>query len=291
MKAFIPTVLAVCLAACTSTPTGESQRAVDAAHEARLDQVLAQQDEPIRARYVYRNPKETLQFFGIEPGMTVVEWLPGQGWYSQILVPYLGDDGKLIGVDYPLSVFRNFPFADDEFMEQRQHWPRTWTEEVDQWRDHEGAEGLAFRMDEAPEHLDGTADVVVFIRALHNLMRFEEQGAYLTEALALSYRLLKPGGVVGVVQHQAPEIKSDDWADGSRGYVKKSAVIEAFEQAGFDYVDASSVNKNPNDQPGPEDSVWRLPPSLSVAQDDPEQQEQFRAIGESNRMTLLFRKP
>lgn len=291
MKAFVPVVLAVCLAACTSNPTETSQRALDAAHEARLDQVLAQQDDPIQARYPYRNPKETLQFFGMVPGMTVVEWLPGRGWYSQILVPYLGDNGRLIGIDYPLSVWKNLPFADDEFIEARKQWPRTWTEEVDQWRDHEGAEGLAFTMDDAPEQLDGTADVVVFIRALHNLMRFEAQGGYLTDALALSYRLLKPGGVVGVVQHQAPERKSDDWADGSRGYVKKSAVIEAFEQAGFLYVDTSNINENPKDQPGPDDSVWRLPPSLSIAQDDPERQEEYRAIGESNRMTLLFRKP
>lgn len=293
MKAIIPTLLAACLAACAVGPTEQSNpsNTLESAHAARLAEVLAQQDEASQARYVYRNPYETLEFFGITPGMTVVEWLPGQGWYSQILVPYLGDDGLLIGMDYPLDMWPNFPFATDEFIAERRDWPQTWPGEAAEWRDEQGAQVMAFSMDAVPEQLDGSADAVLFIRALHNLMRFEEQGEYLTDALAVSHRLLRSGGIVGVVQHQAPEDKDDDWADGSRAYVKKSAVIEAFQSAGFEYVDASEVNENPLDQPGPEDHVWRLPPSLSVGQDDPELQAEYQAIGESNRMTLLFRKP
>jgi predicted methyltransferase len=102
---------------------------------------------------------------------------------------------------------------------------------------------------------------------------------------------LKPGGVVGIVQHQAREDKSDAWADGTQGYMKRSYVKRMMERAGFELVEESSLNENPKDQPGDEDGVWRLPPSLSTSQDNPKLQETYKAIGESNRMTLLFRKP
>jgi len=93
------------------------------------------------------------------------------------------------------------------------------------------------------------------------------------------------------VQHMSPEDKSDDWADGSKGYLKKSLVIKKFEEAGFKYVDSTDINNNPKDQPGADDTVWRLPPSLSTSRDNPELKEQLVEIGESNRMTLKFRKP
>ena len=93
------------------------------------------------------------------------------------------------------------------------------------------------------------------------------------------------------MQHQAREDKSDDWADGSRGYLKKSFVIEQAEQAGFVFEAESGINENPADQPGADDVVWRLPPSLRVDDDDAERKAAMQAIGESNRMTLRFRKP
>ena len=102
--------------------------------------------------------------------------------------------------------------------------------------------------------------------------------------------MLKDGGLVGVVQHRAPESASDEWANGSRGYLKQSAVIAMFEDAGFQLVARSEINANPKDQPGEEDIVWRLPPSLRTSQENPELREAMLAIGESDRMTLLFRK-
>ena len=126
---------------------------------------------------------------------------------------------------------------------------------------------------------------------MHNLARFEQADGFLTAAISDAFRVLKPGGVVGVVQHHARDDMPDEWADGNAGYLKKSYVVERMEAAGFEFVGSSDINANPNDQPGAEDIVWRLPPSLQTSQDDPELQAQMREIGESNRMTLKFRKP
>jgi predicted methyltransferase len=139
--------------------------------------------------------------------------------------------------------------------------------------------------------MKGTADAVVAIRALHNLARFEPKGGFLSAAVKDMYDALKPGGVVGVVQHQARDEKPDEWADGSRGYLKDDFVIETFTAAGFEFAGMTAINFNEKDQPGEEDIVWRLPPSLSTSRENPELAEQMKAIGESNRMTLKFRKP
>jgi predicted methyltransferase len=138
-----------------------------------------------------------------------------------------------------------------------------------------------------PANLDGTADRVLFIRALHNLNRFNDMDGAASEA----YRVLKPGGMVGVVQHRAPESAPAEWADGSKGYLKQSDVIAKFEAAGFKLKDTSDINANPKDVPGADDIVWRLPPSLNGTEEGTPERAAMEAIGESNRMTLLFMKP
>lgn len=256
-----------------------------------LEQVLAAQPENVQARYQWRHPQETLEFFGIEPGMTVVEALPGSGWYTKILLPYLGPEGELIGADYSLAMYPLFGFFSDEMLEGKKTWVADWMTEAETWRDDGDAAVSAFVFGAMPDNMNGTADAVLFIRALHNLNRFESQGGFRTSALQDAFDALKPGGIVGVVQHQAAESKTDDWADGGHGYLKKSAVIEFMQDAGFELVAESSINENPKDQPGEKDVVWRLPPTLSLEDDNEETAEAMRAIGESNRMTLLFRKP
>lgn len=258
---------------------------------ARLAVVLAAQSEEIQARYPWRHPRETLEFFGIAPGMTVVEVLPGRGWYSPILVSYLGGDGLLIGADYPVDLWGNFPFANEEFIAGRLAWVDTWPQQAEEWRGTDGAGVSATRIGEFSADLAGTVDAVLFIRALHNLNRFEEIGGFRTRALSDAMTLLKPGGVVGVVQHEAPAERDVSWADGSRGYLNRAALVGLFEEAGFELVAESDINANPKDVPGEEDIVWRLPPSLNTSSDNPELRAQYEAIGESNRMTLLFRKP
>ena len=133
--------------------------------------------------------------------------------------------------------------------------------------------------------------MVFFPRVLHNLARFEAEGGYLTMALADAYAVLKPGGTFGIVQHEARDDMSDEFADGSRGYLKKSFVIAAVEAAGFEFVAESDINANPKDRPGNDDIVWRLPPTLGTSRQDPELRAELEAVGESNRMTLKFRKP
>jgi len=257
----------------------------------KLDEVLAAQSDEVKARYEWRHPRETLEFFGIEPGMTVIEGLPGGGWYSKILIDYLGPDGHLIGANYAYSIFPLFGFFSEEQLEELKTWESDWPEEARAWGGENSAEVSAFSLGTMPDALDGTADAVLMIRALHNLNRFESQGDYLTSSLKDIHDALKPGGILGVVQHQAPADSPDEWADGSAGYLKKGYLIERIEKAGFEFVAESAINENPKDQPTTDDVVWRLPPSLSTSRDNPELRAQVEGIGESNRMTLKFRKP
>ena len=288
MKPIFFSLAATLLAACASTAKPPTQE--NAFDGARLKGVLAAQDESAKARYSARHPYESLEFFQLAPGETVVELLPGEGWYSKILLPYLGKEGKLIGVDYPVSMWPNLPFGTAEFIEQRKNWPTQWAAEANQWNPDD-AEVVAYTLETIPASLHGTVDTVLYIRALHNLARFESKGQFMTKALATTYALLKPGGVVAIEQHEAPESKDDTWADGSRGYLKRSFVKQVMAKAGFELVAESDINQNPHDQPGADDSVWRLPPSLATSKDNPKLAEEMKKIGESNRMTLLFRKP
>ena len=281
-------ILALLLAANSLMVTAGAATAADSA---RLSAVLEAQVEKRKARYQWRHPQETLEFFGITPGMTVVEVLPGGGWYSSILVSYLGSEGVLVGADYPLEMWHKFPFGTDEFIAKRRAWVEEWPQRAAEWKGDDGASARAVRIGMIPDSMDGTADAVLFVRALHNLNRFETKGGFLSSALADSLAVLKPGGVVGVVQHEAPAGSSDEWADGSRGYLNQSALIAQFEAAGFEYLGSSAINLNPADVPAEDEVVWRLPPSLQTSSNNPELAAKYEAIGESNRMTLLFRKP
>ena len=265
---------------------------VEAATVNPLDAALAAQPDEVRARYDARHPKETLEFFGVEPGMTVVETLPGGGWYTKILLPAVGPDGKIVGADYSIDMWRLFGgFADEEFLQKKETWVADWTAQADEWRGETSGSVGAFQFGSLPEDMTGAADVVLFIRSLHHFNRFEEEGGHLTSALADTMAVLKPGGIVGVVQHRGPETNSDAWAEGDNGYLKQSQVIAAFEAAGFELVDTSEINANPKDQPTEEDIVWRLPPALGTSADNDELKAEMTAIGESDRMTLKFRKP
>ena len=311
MRLTLTALLALGLAACGS-PDTQTTVAEPEVVEAAPDNTVAiraavdAQPDTIKARYDARHPAETLEFIGIRPGMTVVDALPGsegKGWYTGILARTLGEDGKLIGVDYSLDMWPEFGgFADAEFIAGKENWANEWVA---------GAEARAEAGDfgeGAPDFAATTfggangqyaeaADAVLFMRALHNLARFQNgggevgNGGYLDEALSESYAMLKPGGIVGVVQHRAPEGEDDVWADGSNGYLKESFVVDAFEDAGFELVRESEVNANPRDVPTSEDSVWRLPPSLATSREDTELKAAMEAVGESDRMTLVFRKP
>ena len=261
--------------------TKEAEAEAPVVVETSLASVLAALPEDMQARYQYRHPQETIEFFGIEPGMTLVEGLPGRGWYTKVLLPYLGAEGHLVGANYAMDMWPNFSFGTEEFMEKQKTWVTDWPADAEEWRGDAGATVSAFILGSMPADMAGTADVVFF----------ESEGGFLTAALADAYAVLKPGGTFGVVQHHARDEMSDEFADGSHGYLKKSFVIAAAESAGFEFVAESDINANPADQPTEEDIVWRLPPSLGTSGENPELRAELEAIGESNRMTLKFRKP
>ncbi len=294
-------ILAVGLVGCQSETPEVTEEATEAA-EAVVEEVVeanslaalldAQPDE-VKARYKFRNPQETIEFIGIEPGMTVLEGLPGGGWYTKVLLQHLGPDGTLIAANYDLDVYPLFGFFSDERLAELAVWEANWQSITDEWGLENTASTTAFHFGSMPDDLAGTADVVFFPRVLHNLARFQNagEGDFLDVTLAETYAILKPGGVFGVVQHRAPDDASDEWADGSRGYLKESYVIAQAEAAGFEFVGSSDINLNPKDQPGENDIVWRLPPSLVTSGEDEELRAQMLEIGESSRMTLKFVKP
>lgn len=255
----------------------------------QLAAVLAARDAEDRARDSARHPAETLAFFKLEPGMTVAEALPGGGWYTRILAPYLGPEGTLYGVNYVDRMWPLFNFGDD-WVKARLASTGEFAKQAASYTDA-GIEAAGFTFGTVPEQAQGSVDRVLMIRALHNLARFEAGEGTLSQALSAVHAMLKPGGMVGVVQHRAPESVSDASADGSRGYLKQSAVIDLFEKAGFILRGTSEINANPKDKPGETEIVWRLPPSYSGSEDDPQQRAAVNAIGESDRMTLLFEKP
>lgn len=289
IKSAIALSLLTFASACT---TVSSQNAAPIVEEnLALKAALSSQSEKNQSRFSSRKPGQTLEFFGVQPGMTVVEALPGGGWYSKILLPYLGENGQLIGVDYSQKLWPNFGFMTPERIEAKKTWVSTWTTQANEWRTDGSASVSAFQFDEMPESMAGSADAVLYIRAMHNLARFDDKGGFLGNALKETYQVLKPGGIVGIVQHQALEDRDDAWANGSNGYLKKSFVIEKMQAAGFEFVGESNINENPKDQATTGDFVWRLPPSLNGSKDDPEKRAAMQAIGESSRMTLKFRKP
>lgn len=254
-----------------------------------LAKVIAARSDEDKARDGARHPLETLQFFQLAPGMTVVEGLPGGGWYTRILANYLGADGKLYGVNYADRVWPMLDIATPEWVAARIAATDRYPAEVATYTDN-GVTARGFTFESVPADVNGTVDRVLLIRALHNLNRFEKQAGTLSRALSSVHAMLRDDGLVGVVQHRAPESAADDWADGSHGYLKQTAVIASFEQAGFKLVATSEINANPKDRPSGADGVWRLPPSLRGSENDPRLREANLAIGESDRMTLLFRK-
>src|SRR5690606_2574701 len=155
-----------------SSDTASSQNIPDASD--RLEQVLEAQSEEVKARYEHRHPQETLEFFGIEPGMTVVEALPRAGWYSKILIHYLSEHGRLIGANCAHSMWPKFGFFEQDFVDSMETWTTDWPQQAEAWRGNDGATVDAFELGELPEEMAGQADAMLLIRALHNLARFED---------------------------------------------------------------------------------------------------------------------
>lgn len=269
--------------------SGLAQAAVSDKDKAALTQVVAARSAEDKARDGARHPAETLEFLRVKPGMTVAEVLPGSGWYTRILVEYLGSEGAIYGVNYADRMWSMFSFATDDWIAGRIAATKEFPAQVSEFTDN-GIAALGFTVSTVPPEVVGTVDRVLLIRGLHNLNRFEAQAGTRSQALAAMRSMLKDDGLVGVVQHRVAASDDKSGSDGSRGYLEEADVILMFEDAGFELVATSQINANAKDKPGPEDIVWRLPPSLRTSKDDPELRAAMEAIGESDRMTLLFRK-
>jgi len=295
MYKFLILLAALAMAGCQQASEEKAAPAADeaAVSGSALADSLAAQPDDIRARYQYRHPQETLEFFEIEPGMTVVEGLPGRGWYTKVLAAYLGSDGHIIGINYAVDMWALFSFSSEDLLQRMGTWTTDFPAGADEWRDENSATISAHEFGAVPADTAGTADAVFFARVLHNLANFQNagDGEFLKIALADAYSTLKPGGVFGVVQHRARDEMSDDFANGTHGYLKKDFVIAQTVAAGFEFVGEIDINANASDQPSEDDIVWRLPPTYATSGDDAELRAAVDAIGESNRMTLKFRKP
>ncbi len=245
--------------------------------ELNWDEALngAQRSEENRARDVYRHPRETLEFFGLEPGMTVLEVSPGGGWYTEVLAPLVLGDGELyaahFGLNPPNPYYRN---SLGKFLQKLAASPDLYDRVV--VTQLQPPQELAA----APE---GSVDLAVTFRNIHSWMR----GDSLAPTLAAVYSTLKPGGKFGVVQHRAkPGTSVEVMAES--GYVTEEHVIKAAEAAGFVLLGRSEINANPKDSADYPKGVWTLPPAL---RGDEAKRDHYLGIGESDRMTLLFARP
>lgn len=250
--------------------------AADKTDDAQLRAAIAgaHRSSAYAARDHWRHPYETLTFFGIKPTMTVVELTPGGGWYTDILAPYLRDNGKLIVADAAFDPSRRPLVA---FKKKLDANPAVFGKVV-----HGVFEPPSTYDFAAP----GSVDMVVTFRNLHNWI--EEGGDdALKSVFKAAYTSLKPGGVLGIEEHRLPEAMPQD-AKTSSGYVHESYVIRMAESVGFKLAAKSDVNANPNDKADHKGGVWALPPTLANRDQD---RDKYLAIGESDRMTLKFVKP
>lgn len=232
------------------------------------------------SRNQYRNPEQTLQFFGLEPTMSVLEIWPAHGWYTEILAPYLKAEGQLT-----LAQFRH---NDGSLKDDRSiFWARV-------------SQKLEQRIADNPQHFGNPRfieldppmlypavteqfDMVLTFRNAH----IWNESGHLADTLKTLYGALKPGGVMGMVEHRAAKL-SDISSSAVEGYLDESYVIAAAELAGFELVASSEVNANPLDTKNYPKGVYALPPTLAMGLQD---KNSYLSIGESDRMTLKFIKP
>jgi predicted methyltransferase len=260
---------AALLAACATSSSRQSTAQ-------QLTTILAgdQRSEANRARDVYRHPKETLLFFGIRPEMTVLEVWPEPGWYTEIIAPLLREKGTYYAAvtpANPASAYATKRHA--EFAAKLAARPDLYSK----------VSVVTLPADGSDVVPPGTLDMAVTFRNIHNFM----SDGNASQTFATLYRALKPGGLLGVVEHRGnPAVPQDPKA--KSGYVNEDYAVKLIEAQGFRLVAKSEVNDNPKDTKDYEQGVWTLPPVFTLGDKD---RAKYAAIGESDRFTILFAKP
>lgn len=282
MKYLLPLTLLImssCAHQGATTPATKSSIVVDAGAPELYDtpktieQAVASpfRTPKFKERDIYRHPGDTLTFFGVKPSMKVLEITPGTGWYTEILAPFLNDKGQYIMATHPAGspVPQTSHFAD---------WSKKFPDIA------KNIKVVTFDLTNLNLELGeaGSLDMVLTFRNVHNWMaKGNEDVAF--KAFA---KVLKKGGILGVVEHRAPADRLDPKAP--TGYVREGDVIKMAKKAGLKYIGKSEVNSNPKDTKDYEKGVWTLPPTFALKNSD---REKYLAIGESDRMTLKFIKP
>lgn len=228
-----------------------------------------------KARNDSRHPIATLDFFGLRKDMTVVEILPATGWYTEIIAPYVAAEGKLYAAHFsPNSALTYAARSLEGFEEKVAGNPEIYGK-------------VTIRHIDPPYEViiapPASADLAMTFRNVHNWIMAGQELEY----FETFYAALKPGGILGVVEHRALPGSSMEIME-TTGYVTEAYVIEIAEKAGFEFVASSEINANPKDLTDYPAGVWTLPPSYRLGDDN---RDEYTAIGESDRMTLKFRKP
>lgn len=278
-QAAAPTAAEPVTPAAEAAPTAPAAPAAQTAEQAIAAAIAGNhRSAENKARDAWRRPAETLTFFGVQPTGTVVEVTPGGGWYTEVLGPALANGGKLLAavVDPATAPERSRDYytrAADAYSAKLAADPELYG----------STEIVSFSLESPSFGPDGSADTVVTFRNVHNWVG---SGAA-PKMFEGFFKVLKPGGVLGVVEHSVQAGSAGDKPES--GYMTEEAVVKLATDAGFELAERSDINANPADTGDHPNGVWNLPPSLRTA--DGDDAEKYKAIGESNRMTLKFVKP
>ena len=251
---------------------------INASENALLEQAINGNHRSVdhKNRDQYRHPQQTLRFFEVNQEMTVVEiWPGGKGWYTEILAPYLRDKGKLYAAHFSTdSTIPYFTKNLKKFTAKTKSQPEIYS-------------NIVITALQPPKDMEiapaASVDRVLTFRNIHNWMKHQQADKVFTAM----YKALKPGGLLGIVEHRAPKGSKQD-PKALSGYVTEAHVIALAEKAGFMMLGKSEINANPKDKTIHPKGVWTLPPSLKLKDQD---RKNYLAIGESDRMTLKFTKP
>jgi predicted methyltransferase len=275
MPALYRCALTAVAVALVATACASAQSTQETTAES-LDRILADGHRPAadRERDGFRHPKETLLFFGLRPQMQVVEIWPEPGWYTEIIAPLVKEQGKYYAA-------MTAPRPDNAYVSTRiKAYQERFAAHPEVYGKIELTTFSADAKDIAPA---GSVDMVVTFRNIHNWMA----GGWTPQAFAIMYKALKPGGILGVVEHRGnPALPQDPKA--KSGYVREDEAIRLIESQGFALVAQSEINANPKDTKDYPQGVWTLPPVYRLGDKD---KATYAAIGESDRFTLKFVKP